>query len=104
MSASLTYVFPTDSTAPMLILIPAVLSTKQCHDYVGGRLIWEELLASHPEHLRPIRTVPRGDAFYRRETVDHALRLAEVTGSLLAGGREPKLPVLTRQGRRFKPA
>lgn len=104
MSASLTYVFPTDSTAPMLILIPAVLSTKQCHDYVGGRPVWEELLAAHSDILRPVRTVPRGDAFYLRETVDHALLLAEETGSLLAGACNPGLPALTRRGRRFKPA
>jgi len=88
----------------MLLLIPAVLTTKQCHDYVGGSRLWEELISAHSDILKPVRTVPRGDSFWRRETVDTALRLAEATGSLLAGVREPILPTLTRQGRRFKPA
>jgi hypothetical protein len=86
----------------MTIIIPAVFSTKQCHDYVGGSRIWNELLAAHSDVLRPIRTVPRGDSHWRRETVDHALRLAEVTGSLLAPADPSRLPILKRQGRRFK--
>ena len=89
----------------MTILIPAVLSTKQCHDYVGGSRVWEELLAAHSDILKPIRTVPRGDAFWRRETVDNVLRLAEASASLIyrppADDKPPT--VLRRQGRRFKP-
>ncbi len=85
----------------MLILIPAVLTTKQCHDYVGGSRLWEELLHAHSTILKPVRTVPRGDSFWRRETVDNALRLAESSGSLLAPS-DGKLPILTRQARRFK--
>ena len=102
MSASLTYVFPTDSTTPMLILIPAVLSTKQCHDYVGGSRLWEELITAHGDILRPVRTVPRGDSFWRRESVDGALRIAESAGSLISGDTQP--PILTKQARRFKSA
>jgi len=89
----------------MTILIPAILSTKQCHDYVGGRLCWEDLLRAHGEHIKPFRTLPRGDAFWRRESVDHILRLAENSGSLRhAPASEPVSPVLKRNGRRFKPA
>jgi hypothetical protein len=83
----------------MTILIPAVLSTKQCHDYVGGSRIWEELTTKH--EIKPLRTLPRGDSFFRRETVDHALRLAEAAGSLLQQGEEKSL-ILKRRGRRFK--
>jgi len=89
----------------MTILIPAILSTKQCHDYVGGRLFWEELLAAHSDQLRPTRTVPRGDAFWRRESIDQVLRLAEASGSLLAIPRDVEQPpILRRAGRRFKTA
>lgn len=87
----------------MTILIPAILSTKQCHDYVGGRLCWEALLDAHSDQIKPFRTLPRGDAFWRRESVDHILRLAEAAGSLRQE-REPVSPILKRSGRRFKPA
>jgi hypothetical protein len=87
----------------MVFIIPAVLSTKQCHDYVGGSRLWEELIAAHGDILRPVRTVPRGDSFYRRETVDRALILAEATGSLLAPVTAASPPILKRQARRFKP-
>ena len=87
----------------MTILIPAVLSTKQCHDYVGGSRIWQELIAAHPSELKPLRTLPRGDSFYRRETVDQALRLAEAQGTLISHEENPEtLPILKRHGRRFK--
>lgn len=86
----------------MVLIIPAVLSTKQCHDYVGGSRLWNELLAAHPDLLRPIRTVPRGDSFWRRETVDSVLRVAEAKGSLIAPAHSPTMPILKRQGRRFK--
>ena len=87
----------------MTILIPAVLSTKACHDYVGGSRIWDELIAAHGDILVPFRTVPRGDSFWHRQTVDSALCLAQATRTLIA---EPTgtPPILTRQGRRFKPA
>jgi hypothetical protein len=85
----------------MTIIIPAVLSTKQCHDYVGGSRIWEELQEKHGSELKPIRRLPRGDSFYRRETVDHVLRAAEATGSLLHPVEERPI-LLERQGRRYK--
>lgn len=87
----------------MIFIIPAVLSTKQCHDYVGGSALWAELLAAHSDILKPIRTLPRGDSFWRRETVDGALRVAEATGSLIAPTAPSRIPILKRQGRRFKP-
>ncbi len=85
-----------------IILIPAVLSTKQCHDYVGGRLFWEELLIAHPDQLQPVRTLPRGDAFWRRESVDRVIAMAEISGSLRSQSATITMPVLKRSGRRFK--
>lgn len=85
----------------MTILIPAILSTKQCHDYVGGPRIWEELMATHGDVIKPLRTLPRGDSWYRRETIDKVLLLAEASGSLIQDGERRPL-ILPRQGRRFK--
>ena len=88
----------------MIFLIPAVLTTKQCHDYVGGSRLWEELITAHGDILRPVRTVPRGDSFWRRESVDGALRIAESAGSLISATGDTQPPILTKQARRFKPA
>lgn len=88
-----------------VILMPAILSTKQCFDYCGGQPIFKELLASHSDILRPTRTTERGDSFYRRESVDTALRIAEAQGTLIAEGQETAdrpAPVLEKKGRRFK--
>lgn len=86
-----------------VILMPAVLSTKQCFDYCGGQPLFKELLAKHGDILKPTRTTERGDSFYRRESVDAALRIAEAQGSLLAQPDDQPAPVLEKQGRRFKP-
>jgi hypothetical protein len=86
----------------MVFIIPAVLSTKQCYDYVGGSRIWDELIAAHGDILKPIRTVPRGDSFWRRESIDGALCIAEGSRSLIAAPAEPKPGILARQDRRFK--
>ena len=86
----------------MTILIPAVLSTKQCHDYVGGRNCWEELIQAHGDQIKPTRTVPRGDSFWLRESVDFILKLAEETGSLISPRADGISPILKRAGRRFK--
>jgi hypothetical protein len=88
----------------MIFLVPAVLTTKQCHDYVGGSRVWDELLAAHSDILKPFRTTPRGDSFWRRETVDTSLRVAEKANSLIHQPPHDHQPaVLIRQGRRFKP-
>jgi hypothetical protein len=63
-------------------MIPAVLSTKKAHEYCGGRPIWEELTRAYPK-LRPLRTTLRGDAYWRRETIDHFISLAEMEGKLI---------------------
>jgi len=84
----------------MTIILSAVLSTKQCHDYVGGSRIWQELLNAHGDILRPFRTVPRGDAFWHRETVDGALRVAQAKGTLLS--IDINAPIKVKTGRRFK--
>lgn len=86
----------------MTILIPAVLSTKQCHDYVGGSRIWEELQRHHGDKIKPLRTLPRGDSHYLRQTVDNALMLAEASGSLVHTENPDDLPVLKKSGRRFR--
>lgn len=86
----------------MITLIPAVLSTKQCYDYVGGQRIWIELLAAHSDILTPLRTCPRGDSFWRRANVDTVLGVAHQNGSLLATPDPRIIPALIKQGRRFK--
>ena len=88
----------------MTILIPAILSTKQAHDYVGGSRIWEELLAKHPDIIKPVRTLPRGDSWYRRETIDSAIRQAEALGSLIQDGHNRPLILERKTGNRFKPS
>lgn len=85
----------------MIFLIPAILSTKQCHDYVGGRPIWEELAQHHSDLLPPFRTTRRGDSYYRRATVDHAIQVAEAAGSLVHQPDESS-PLIPKQDRRFK--
>jgi hypothetical protein len=62
--------------------------------------VWDELLAAHSDILRPIRTVPRGDSFWRRKTIDEALIVAEEKGSLLAPPNDQRKSVLKRKGRR----
>ncbi len=67
----------------MPTITPAVLSSRECHDYVGGRNIFLELRALYSDRLlKPMRTTPRGDASWLRETVDAALRLAHSEGAL----------------------
>ena len=63
-------------------MIPAVLSTSECYDYVGGRPIFEELQSLYGSVLKPLRTTPRGDQTWLRETVESVLRTAYSEGSL----------------------
>ena len=78
----------------------AVLSQKECHDYVGGRLIWEEIKAAHPEIVRPLRKTEQGWEYYLVSTVDTALKAAQLSASLIHPGR----PTTTssRSGRNAK--
>lgn len=66
-----------------ILISPAVLSAKNCHAYVGGKPIFDELLAKHPDILKPFRRTTRGDTFYRTKTVDAAIAVAEAAGTLL---------------------
>lgn len=84
----------------MTLIQPAILSTKECHEYCGGRLVFEELLIAHGDVLRPVRTTPRGDSYYRRQTVDLAITQAEITGTLIA--RPETITALVRNGTRLK--
>lgn len=85
-----------------VIMIPAVLSTKQCFDYCGGQPLFEELLEKHGDILKPVRTTPRGDRYFRRATVDAALIVAEQAESLIARpDREAKRVVKQKNSRRF---
>ena len=61
----------------------AVLSTKECHEYVGGQPIWMELKAAMPDLLKPIRRTPQGWEYYLVSTVDTALRVAHINGTLV---------------------
>jgi hypothetical protein len=87
-----------------VILMPAVLAAKQCYDYCGGQPIFEELLAAHGDMLKPCRTTPRGDAFYRRATLDATIAVAEAQGTLIAEPLDKPAKVLKKVGRRFRPA
>ena len=59
------------------------LRQKECHDYVGGRLIWEEIKAAHPEIVRPLRKTEQGWEYYLVSTVDTALKAAQLFASLI---------------------
>jgi len=59
------------------------LRQKECHDYVGGRLIWEEIKAAHPEIVRPLRKTEQGWEYYLVSTVDTALKAAQLSASLI---------------------
>lgn len=86
-----------------IIIIPAVLSTKQCYDYCGGQPVFEELHAKHGDLVRPVRTTERGDSYYRRVSIDAALAIAEQAGTLInPAAAERKLLIKTKQARRFK--
>jgi hypothetical protein len=87
---------------PMTLILPAILSTKDCHELCGGRPIFEELAAAFPDTLRPVRTTPRGDSYYRRETVENVILQAELTGKLLSRPEPVAIPVLTKQGTRLR--
>lgn len=62
---------------------PSILSTKEAHEYVGGIKIWQELLALyHKTHLKPFRTMPRGDQFWTVAKIDAVVRIADMEGAL----------------------
>lgn len=61
----------------------AVLAQKECHDFVGGRPIWEELKRAHPEILIPFRKTQQGWEYYLVEVVLVALKAAQMSGSLI---------------------
>jgi len=68
----------------MTLIIPAVLKTKEAQEYVGGRPVWEDLVKHYGATLKPFRsTAERGNSYYRRETIDKVLLLAEVEGKLV---------------------
>lgn len=67
----------------MTAIAPEVITTKEAHDLVGGRKVWEELMALYRRKiLKPFRTLPRGDTSYLREVVLAALRAAQLEGAL----------------------
>lgn len=72
----------------IIVIHPAVLTTEQAHAYVGGKRIWEELMALYgPETklklLLPIRRTKRGDSSWRVKTLDKVLDVAEAESTLL---------------------
>jgi len=77
-----------------LFITPAVLKEKEAWAYVGGRPVWDDLLKHYQKHLVPLRESPtRGDAVYRRETIDKVIQLAEIEGKLRNPSPiKPKLP------------
>lgn len=72
-----------------MIMAPAVLSTKECHEYVGGRPTWEELMKCYGQGRNPIlkpfrRTPDRGASYWLREVVDDVLRRAQMEQTLVS--------------------
>ena len=65
------------------LLIPTILKCKDAHLYVGGVEVWKDLIKHYAEHLKPIRRTQRGDTYYRRETIDKVVALAEMEGKML---------------------
>ena len=65
------------------LLIPTILKCKDAHLYVGGVEVWKDLIKHYDSHLKPIRRTQRGDTYYRRETIDKVVALAEMEGKLL---------------------
>lgn len=61
----------------------AVLAQKECHDFVGGRPVWEELKAAHPDILKPFRKTKQGWEYYLVTTVETALKAAQMSRSLI---------------------
>lgn len=66
---------------------PAVLPTKACHDYVGGRPTWDELFDRYGKGkkplLTPFRRTPQGNTYYLRSVVDDVLLRAQMEGALI---------------------
>ena len=67
----------------MTLLIPAILKCKVAHEYVGGVEVWKDLIAHYGDKLQPIRQTQRGDSYFRRETIDKVIQLAEIEGKLI---------------------
>ena len=61
----------------------AVLTQKECHEYVGGRPAWEDLKRAHPDILKPWRKTSQGWEYYLVEVVDRALKAAQLSESLI---------------------
>jgi hypothetical protein len=55
---------------------PAVLSTRETWEYVGGRPFFELLAKDYPKILVPIRRLASGKTQYLRKSVDTALSAA----------------------------
>lgn len=66
-----------------LLILPAILKSKDAHIYVGGVEVWKDLVTHYADKLRPIRRTQRGDTYYAVRTIDHVVALAEMEGKLL---------------------
>ncbi|MES2995873.1 MAG: hypothetical protein V4733_03595 [Verrucomicrobiota bacterium] len=79
-------------------LPPAILATKECHDYVGGRPIWEELIRIYGSGRRATlapfrRTAAQGKEYWLREVVDDVLRRAQLESALVAPKAQPDITI-----------
>lgn len=72
---------------PAFQVSPVILAQKQCYNYVGGRLIWEELKEAFPEILTPFRRTSQGWEYYWISEVDRALKAAQMSGALIYPSR-----------------
>jgi len=85
-----------------VIIIPAVLSSKAAYDYVT-EAVFHGLLEHHSDILKPVRTVKRGDAYYRRVDIDAALEIALHSGTLIYKEQTRTcIPIKRKNRLRFK--
>jgi len=64
-------------------LEPAVISTKQALEYVGGKPCWDELRHAYPDILKPVRKTPQGWEYWLTSTIRLALQAAQIDRKLV---------------------
>ena len=80
------------------LIIPTILKCKDAHLYVGGVEVWKDLINHYGALIKPIRRTQRGDTYYRRETIDKVVAMAEMEGKMLFNAENTgKLPDKSRK-------
>ena len=80
----------------------AILSTKECHEFCGKEIIFEELVAIYGSRiLKPLRTLANGSQNWSKAVILGAINLAQSDGSLLD---RPRVETALEKMRASKPA